>query len=380
MKLTSLLATLLGVGSASNLPPAPPPLPLKLSKQAFATEEMDFEKKQKFEDLVAGPLHSASDLVSDKVDTYLQRIADVVTEKDAATSSKEMLEMATDIRKLLDKVVPKLLWARDNSSAVERDNRPSNASQATIAQDVLLKLETYSSWAWPVIIGYARDAYDEKTLTDDIKARMQRGTDGSLSYLSSVLLYAWQAAKFQFPVVEGMMARKDSNGEILVKAGCAASYAQLLGDMTQMYSDLSDSKLECFLKDGNLTDWQKCAADAAHSLYKVNMAIAEASNAMWQCFGIYWGCSQLVNQAYADLAKALGASLDMSKTCGGEDAELCKSYAFKVLGTLSQGAGLMESATDDCSLKGASGNSALNPWAATPFEQRKDVETTQAKV
>ncbi|CAJ1345405.1 unnamed protein product, partial [Effrenium voratum] len=332
----------------------------------------------KFQDLVAGPLKTASDLVDDQVDTFLQRVADVVSNGDEG--NKEMLTMATDIRKLLAKVVPMLLSARDNSSALDVDTRPSNRSQATYAQDNLLKLQTYTGWAWPVIIDYTKDAYDDKELSDDIKARMMRGTDGSLSYLSSVLVYAWTAAKFQFPVVEEIMQTKESNGEILMKAGCAASYAKLLGDITQMYADLSDSKQECFMKDGNFTDWQKCAYDSADSLYKVNLAIAESSNAMWQCFGIYWGCSQLINQAYADLSKALAASMKMTDSCNGGDAELCRSYAFQVLGVLSQGGGLMESATDDCSLKGASGDSPLNPWAATPFEKREDASETSTKV
>ena len=32
------------------------------------------------------------------------------------------------------------------------------------------------------------------------------------------------------------MQRNDTNGEVLMKAGCAASYAQLLGDITQAFS------------------------------------------------------------------------------------------------------------------------------------------------
>lgn len=56
-----------------------------------------------------------------------------------------------------------------------------------------------------------------------------------------------------------------------------------------MYGDLSDQKVQCFIERGSKEHWQKCSADAADSLFKVTSAIAEASNAMWQCFGIYWG-------------------------------------------------------------------------------------------
>eukprot|EP00913_Durusdinium_trenchii_P033516 g31379.t1 len=196
---------------------------------------------------------------------------------------------------------------------------------------------------------------------------MQRGTDGSLSYLSSVLLYAWKAAEYQFPVVEAMMqrtglsaggedptARNDSSGEILMKAGCAASYAQLLGDITQMYGDLSDSKVECFVptlgaiktrarrgaENTTQVHWRKCAFDATQSLQMVTQAISEAANAMWQCFGIYWGCSQLTNTAYSQLVKAMTASLEMSKNCKAETYELCKPYAFEAMASLSQAAGV----------------------------------------
>eukprot|EP00434_Breviolum_minutum_P046563 symbB.v1.2.042215.t1/scaffold9487.1/size3089/1 len=53
-----------------------------------------------------------------------------------------------------------------------------------------------------------------------------------------------------------------------MKAGCAASYAQLLGDITEMYGDLSDSKLECFLQGSTKADWQKCAFDSGNSLMR----------------------------------------------------------------------------------------------------------------
>ena len=43
----------------------------------------------------------------------------------------------------------------------------------------------------------------------------------------------------------------------------------------QMYGDLSDQKVECFIEHGTKEHWQKCSADAADSLFKVTSAIAE---------------------------------------------------------------------------------------------------------
>lgn len=246
---------------------APPPLNFKTWMQSTSPQDQ-------FEALVARPLNSASDAVNEKVDTFLQRVAAVVEEHDRKKSIEALQQMATNIRLLLQEVVPELLHGRDNSSAVDIDTRPSNRSQATYAQKVLLKLQTYSAWAWPVIIEYTRNAYDDEAITPEIQARMERGTDGSLSYLSSVLVYAWKAAEFQFPVVEAMMEKNETSGETLMKAGCAASYAQLLGDITEMYGELSDSKLQCFLNTTNKTHWKRCAFDATNSLQRVTSAIA----------------------------------------------------------------------------------------------------------
>jgi len=350
--------------TAENQEP-PPPLKLEHMKESM-------DPGMKFEALVARPLHEASGMVNREVDIFLQRVAAVVEENDKEKGIQDLHTMAFNIRKLLKEVVPMLLTARDNSSAVDIDTRPSARSQATYAQEVLLKLQTFSSWAWPVIIEYSMDAYDDEAISSDMKFRMERGTNGSLSFLSSVLLYAWKAAEFQFPVVEAMMERNESSGETLMKAGCAASYAQLLGDITEMYGELSDSKLECFLQGSTKAHWQKCAFDSGNSLMRVTSAIAEAANAMWQCFGIYWGCSQLTNTAYSQLVKALVASEQMSDNCNAKDWKLCKPFAFKAMGALSQAAGQMNSASNDCDIKGGAGESPLNPWAATPFEKRED--------
>lgn len=361
MRLCSLLLVAAGVTAFNEEPP--PLLNLKTYMQS---------PQEKFEVLVARPLSAASDAVNEKVDTFLQRVAAVVEEHDRKQGIEALQHMAVRIRLLLQEVVPELLHGRDNSSAVDIDTRPSDRSQATYAQQVLLKLQTYSAWAWPVIIEYTRNAYDDEAITPEIQARMERGTDGSLSYLSSVLVYAWKAAEFQFPVVEAMMERNETSGETLMKAGCAASYAQLLGDITEMYGELSDSKLQCFLNTTNKTHWKRCAFDATNSLQRVTSAIAQAANAMWQCFGIFWGCSQLTNTAYSQLVKALVASEEMSDNCNEESYSLCKPLAFKAMGALSQAAGQMSSATQDCDIKGGSQDSPLNPYAATPFEKRED--------
>ncbi|CAK9111336.1 Uncharacterized protein SCF082_LOCUS51685 [Durusdinium trenchii] len=363
MALHIFLLLCTSVSAASDTPP--PALNLKNEVQAD-------DPTSSFQALVARPLMTAANKVDKEVDRYLQEVATVVEEDDKEKGIKSLLKVSADIRTLLDEVVPMLLSARDNSSAFDIDPRPSARSQATYAQKVLNKLQTYTSWAWPVIGQYTTDAYDHEKLSEGIESRMQRGTDGSLSYLSSVLLYAWKAAEYQFPVVEAMMQRNDSSGEILMKAGCAASYAQLLGDITQMYGDLSDSKVECFVPNTTQVHWRKCAFDATQSLQMVTQAISEAANAMWQCFGIYWGCSQLTNTAYSQLVKAMTASLEMSKNCKAETYELCKPYAFEAMASLSQAAGQMNSATNDCVIKGGSTLDPLNPWAATPFEKRED--------
>ncbi|CAE7670676.1 unnamed protein product [Symbiodinium sp. CCMP2456] len=190
---------------------------------------------------------------------------------------------------------------------------------------------------------------------------------------TKVLTFAWAAAEYQFPVIEGLMARNDSSGEVVAKAGCSANYAQLLGDITKVFSDLSNSKIYCFESLTNKTAQRECAQNSIKSLEKVTAAIAEAANAMWQCFGIFWGCSQLMNSAYNKLSQAYYASFKMSSKCSVDKDATCDEdfYAFKALGALSAAKGLLQSAQQECDIKGGTLEHPLNPWAATPFMPRK---------
>jgi len=331
-----------------------------------------------FQDTVVAPLHTAADQLEHVGAELLKRLALTVSNK---TSEDETLsEMGTELRKVLGEVVPLLLQGRDNSSAVDIDTRPSNASKATLAQNVLLHLQKYSTWAWPVLDGYSKVAFtDGEPMTADLNMRMQRGTNGSLQYLSSVLTFAWAAAEYQFPVIEDLMARNDSSGEVVAKAGCSANYAQLLGDITKVFSDLSNSKIYCFESLTNKTAQRECAQNSIKSLEKVTAAIAEAANAMWQCFGIFWGCSQLMNSAYNKLSQAYYASFKMSSKCSIDKDATCDEdfYAFKALGSLSAAKGLLQSAQEECDIKGGTMEHPLNPWAATPFMPRKDPKSAE---
>eukprot|EP00439_Symbiodinium_sp_Y106_P026538 s5884_g3.t1 len=195
----------------------------------------------------------------------------------------------------------------------------------------------------------------------------------------SVLTFAWAAAEYQFPVIEDLMARNDSSGEVVAKAGCSANYAQLLGDITKVFSDLSNSKIYCFESLTNKTAQRECAQNSIKSLEKVTAAIAEAANAMWQCFGIFWGCSQLMNSAYNKLSQAYYASFKMSSKCSIDKDATCDEdfYAFKALGSLSAAKGLLQSAQEECDIKGGTMEHPLNPWAATPFMPRKDPKSAE---
>ena len=75
--------------------------------------------------------------------------------------------------------------------------------------------EVYTDWAWPVLDGYSKAAFSDEPMPEDMNMRMQRGTNGSLTYLSSVLTFAWTAAQYQFPVIEDLMARNDSSGFVV---------------------------------------------------------------------------------------------------------------------------------------------------------------------
>ncbi|CAE7492593.1 unnamed protein product [Symbiodinium natans] len=353
--LVPLVAVLAEVGP-------PPPLP----------EGSD--KTSPFQDKVVAPLREAAKELQDAGAELLKSIAHSVSgqgNEDAA-----LMEMGVELRKTLGEVVPLLLQARANSSAVDIDPRPAAASKATMAQEVLLKLQVYTDWAWPVLDGYSKAAFSDEPMPEDMNMRMQRGTNGSLTYLSSVLTFAWTAAQYQFPVIEDLMARNDSSGEVLVKAGCSANYAQLLGDITQVFSDLSESKIYCFQSLTNKTAQRECAMNSLKSLDKVTASIAEAANAMWQCFGIFWGCSQLMNSAYNKLSQAYYSSFQMSRWCSQAVDASCDEdyYAFKALGALSAAKGLLQSATQDCDIKGGTIMHPINPWAATPFMPRKAPE------
>lgn len=348
---------------AAEVGPVAPPPPLEASP---------------FQDTVVAPLDTAVVQLEQVGAELLKRLA--LTVSDKTDEDKTLLEMGTELRKALGEVVPLLLQARDNSSAVDIDTRPSNASKATIAQNVLLHLQKYSTWAWPVLDGYSKVAFtDGEPMTADLNMRMQRGTNGSLQYLSSVLTFAWAAAEYQFPVIENLMARNDSSGEVVAKAGCSANYAQLLGDITEVFSDLSNSKIYCFESLTNKTAQRECAQNSIKSLEKVTAAIAEAANAMWQCFGIFWGCSQLMNSAYNKLSQAYYASFKMSSKCSVDKDATCDEdfYAFKALGSLSAAKGLLQSAQQECDIKGGTLEHPLNPWAATPFMPRKDPKSAE---
>ncbi|OLP95221.1 hypothetical protein AK812_SmicGene22673 [Symbiodinium microadriaticum] len=351
---------------AAEVGPVAPPPPLEASP---------------FQDTVVAPLDTAVVQLEQVGAELLKRLA--LTVSDKTDEDKTLLEMGTELRKALGEVVPLLLQARDNSSAVDIDTRPSNASKATIAQNVLLHLQKYSTWAWPVLDGYSKVAFtDGEPMTADLNMRMQRGTNGSLQYLSSVLTFAWAAAEYQFPVIENLMARNDSSGEVVAKAGCSANYAQLLGDITKVFSDLSNSKIYCFESLTNKTAQRECAQNSIKSLEKVTAAIAEAANAMWQCFGIFWGCSQLMNSAYNKLSQAYYASFKMSSKCSVDKDATCDEdfYAFKALGSLSAAKGLLQSAQQECDIKGGTLEHPLNPWAATPFMPRKDPKSAECVV
>mmetsp|Transcript_9288 Transcript_9288/g.17099 ORF Transcript_9288/g.17099 Transcript_9288/m.17099 type:complete len:382 (-) Transcript_9288:137-1282(-) len=355
--------------------PAPPPL---------QGEDLEYmlsagpDESSPYKDLVADPLQLVVVKIEEVVAQLLQHIADTV--HSTSGELKTLHDMGPQLRSVLGStVVPYLLAARDNSSAVDPDERPSKRSKARYAQNVLLKLQEYTSYAWPVLEQYSQLAFSDQPMTAEMNMRMQRGTNGSLQYLRTVLGYAWIAAEYQYPVVQALMKRTDSSGDMLVKAGCSANYAQLLGDITEVYSDLSKSKVYCFqekwdastVMNASKAAERQCAVNSMMALSQVTKSIAEAANAMWQCFGSYWGCAQLLNSAYTKLAKVYAASFTLSEKCGGDpiEAATCKSTAFEALGDLSAARGLMQSSAEDCDIQGGTLVHPLNPWAATPFEQ-----------
>eukprot|EP00931_Biecheleriopsis_adriatica_P116907 TRINITY_DN9248_c0_g1_i2.p1 TRINITY_DN9248_c0_g1~~TRINITY_DN9248_c0_g1_i2.p1 ORF type:complete len:504 (-),score=110.66 TRINITY_DN9248_c0_g1_i2:223-1611(-) len=92
---------------------------------------------------------------------------------------------------------------------------------------------------------------------------------------------------------------------------------------------------------------------------------------MWECFGISWACSQLMNSALRQLVHALATSLTLSRDCSPDSVEQCTpSDVFTALGALTESRGAMEDIDGSCSLKGSPPPAFLNPMAATPAELR----------
>jgi len=319
-----------------------------------------------FEEQVAQPLSVASSEVREKVAELLGLI----------DSPSDIAELSAEVRALVADVVPRLLKIRDASSAMDISSLPLNTSNANVAQQKLIALQTYSSWAWPVIMDQVNVAFEDDADAQSVSTHIRHGIGGSEGFLEPVLNFTWHATKFMLPVVDDLRVGKSVSAVHAEGAKCASNYATALGELTAVYADLAKADVQCKSGGGSAPKTaQACAESAVSAFRSVAATVSQASDAMWQCFGLYWGCAELINGALEQLVAGLEGSIRLSSDCS-TDQKTCQPFrAYTVMQHLTLAAGKMDSSAEWCLLKGYKPN-VLNPFVATPAELRFPVENS----
>jgi len=316
----------------------------------------------RFEQDVQAPLRAAALQIKNEVSHLI-----FLTAKKAKANAKnhsDVLASGVAIRKLVADIVPKVLAVRDVSSAVDKDPRPKDSSRATRYQSNLETMSKYQSWAWPVILDSINSAVDDNPA---LSPHVEAGINGSLNFLEPVLKKIWNSEKLMIPVVKDLVSDVgNSSAAMLEKASCSSSFAKGLGDLTSLYANLAEARHQCSAHSTPLT----CAQDVVLGYAHVAGSISKGSEAMWECFGISWECSRIINSALEDSIRALSTSLEISSDCSLGKASCRYRSLFAAYGDLWSAAASLELAAggDSCRVKGSSEPQALNPNAATPAD------------
>jgi len=347
---------------------------LQLHGRLQTSPEPDAEAV-KHEQTIAGPLKNLSQQVDTAVRNFIFQVAEVGG-GDMLAKAAELRTIAEEIRQLVEHLVPEVLKVRDDTSALDIDNRTSEHSKATITQHSLAKMEHYWGVAWPIIVAQVKAATGDKP---SVSGSTKHGIEGSLTFLKPHLQLAWNAEAGMQPVVEELLTdheRVGASGQTMEKAACANDYAEGLGAITHVYTDLAKAQQSCNRED---PDVQQCTREVVAGLANVADTIQESSSSLWTCFGISWECTELLNSALQSLIKSMLITIDISANCaeqGRPMSECQEADVFSALSSLSAASGAMQSAAlpTSCWVQGSKklGSHFLNPYAATPADLRPE--------
>eukprot|EP00931_Biecheleriopsis_adriatica_P091639 TRINITY_DN6551_c0_g1_i9.p1 TRINITY_DN6551_c0_g1~~TRINITY_DN6551_c0_g1_i9.p1 ORF type:complete len:726 (+),score=178.87 TRINITY_DN6551_c0_g1_i9:104-2281(+) len=327
----------------------------------------DEDPDPKFTSGVIDPLKSVVKEIRTKMPAMLTKA--VEAKKAAKPEPSVVLGIAADIRKLVEDLVPTIVKARDASAALDLDERTTKRSQATVAQDQLVMMQTYWGWAYPIIFDQVNAAYGGGE--PGVSPKVMMGIKGSLKFLKPVLQLAWKVEKFMLPVVQGLVASTGSNSpQVMEKAACASDYASGLGDITVVYAQLANAELSCEEGSTDKELAQQCARDVVSGLESVADTIAQASKAMWECFGISWQCAEVFNSGLQGLIAGMSTSLEIASGCEKGPETCSADKAFTAFGSIINAVGAFETIMQQgtCQTKGNLETHFLNPYAATPAE------------
>lgn len=332
----------------------------------------------KHEQVVVVPLKNLAKQVDAAVKKFVFQVAEAA-DGDESAKAANLRTIAKEMRQLVEDVVPKLLQVRDDSSALDIDNRTSERSKATVTQHSIATMEQYWGWAWPVIVAQVNAATGDKPSISD---GTRRGIEGSLTFLKPNLQLAWNAEMGMQPVVDELLNHTNigESGRTMEKAECAKNYAEGLGAITIVYADLAKAQVSCNRED---PDVKQCTREVVAGLANVADTIEEASSSLWTCFGISWQCTELLNSGFQSLIKSMLLTLDISSGCAeqGSLSNCHEADVFSVLSSLSDASGAMQSAAlpTSCWVKGSKrlGTHFVNPYAATPAELRPEFSSPE---
>eukprot|EP00440_Ansanella_granifera_P054376 gb/GFBE01058940.1/.p1 GENE.gb/GFBE01058940.1/~~gb/GFBE01058940.1/.p1 ORF type:complete len:349 (+),score=81.83 gb/GFBE01058940.1/:1-1047(+) len=296
-------------------------------------------------------LESFGDKVQKLVDEVLPPILQAVYRKGQTLDFKALNHIGTKLQVALAELVPELTDLRSMTSAVDGYSlNPMDNPKALMMQRELLLLQNYTAIAAPVVMHQMSAAFTSSN--DTIVSGIADGIHGSLKYLEPTLRAAWKAMDYQVPLVKALLqANSSDDPHLFVTAGCAADYSTALGDLTQVLVELTNARVDCLSTTAKMP--KPCAKDSTMALWKVFSAVAQASDVMWQCFGLFWGCTQLLNSALSDMLEALTDSMVMSTDCESTTVDVCKPKTFLTVSKLVEASGRIYAAADTCHEEGS---------------------------
>eukprot|EP00931_Biecheleriopsis_adriatica_P089347 TRINITY_DN634_c0_g1_i2.p1 TRINITY_DN634_c0_g1~~TRINITY_DN634_c0_g1_i2.p1 ORF type:complete len:847 (+),score=149.94 TRINITY_DN634_c0_g1_i2:53-2593(+) len=344
-----------------------------------AANDSDANGSDLLEQVVQAPLRDVAIEIRDEVTNMIFSTAKQL--KLEVKDSFEIYASSVAIRNLAADVVAKVLMIRDNSSAVDTDPRPKSTSRATLAQDRLEAMQKYMASAWPIVLDQIDSAFGDKPA---LATGVEDGIHGSLTFLEPALKQAWGTEKFLMPVVKELVSDVgNSSAAMLEKASCSSSFAESLGDLTSIYAKLAEAKNHCSAQSASSATAVSCAQDLVGALAHGAGGTAQGSKAMWECFGIDWECSRIINSALAHMFVALSTSLEISAGCKTGKASCSLRKTFAAYGDLWGAASALDFAADlkSCGVKGSHELYELNPQAATPADLKEPslLETGEQK-